>query len=119
MFSFDLCIDDDDYYQCSLSFKHEIVELSFAPELKHPIIEGEKGDYKQDTINGHCEFSWDGNTMTFATPKSGYVNGGSQSVTLRLNPEQMASFHVTIRKWNAFLAHVEQGNSATSFAYQN
>ncbi len=119
MFSFGLRIDDEEYYQCSLSFKHEIIELSFEPEEKHPIIDGEKGEYKQDTINGHCEFIWDTNSVTFSTPKSGYVNGGSQNVTLHLNPEQMASFHAAIRKWNSFLAHVEQGKSAASFVYQN
>ncbi len=117
MFSFDLWFNDveDDYYECSLSFKNDTLELRFEPESRHLLVEGEKGRFTQRTSNGSYKFSWEGNTLTFSTPKSGYVNGWSQGVVLHLTPEQMASFHDAIHKWNAFHAHVAQGNSATSF----
>ncbi len=114
MFSFNLRIDDD-YYECSLVFKNDTIELHFSPESTHLLIEGEKGDFIQNTCNGNCEFSWDGNSVSFSTAKFGSGNGGSQNVTLTLNPEQMASFHAAIRKWNAFQVHLTQGNSAASF----
>ena len=114
MFSFDLRIDDD-YHDCSLLFKNDIIELHFSPESPHLLIEGEKGDFIQDTSNGNCEFSWDRTSVSFSTAKFGCGNGGSQNVTLHLTPEQMASFHAAIRKWNAFQTHLAQGKSASSF----